>query len=108
MMVSEKTRQDICISKIQVNFPQDDFILPLFNIAASQVAQLIKTTTTTKIHLPTQEDVGDAGLINESGSSPGVENGNQLHCSCLENAKDRGAYLWTGLQSMGLQIVKHD
>ena len=60
-----------------------------------------------KIHLPTQEDARDAGSINGSGSSPGVENGNQLHYSCLESAMDRGAYLWTGLDCKELNTTKH-
>ena len=32
----------------------------------------------------------DAGLIPESGRSPGVGNGNSLQYSCLENSMDRG------------------
>ena len=34
---------------------------------------------------------GDAGLIPGLGRSPGVENGNPLQYSCLENSVDRGA-----------------
>ena len=34
----------------------------------------------------------DAGLITESGRSPGVGNGNPLQYSCLENSMDRGAW----------------
>ena len=37
-------------------------------------------------------DVGDSGWIPELGRSPGVENGNLLRCSCLENSMDRGAW----------------
>ena len=48
---------------------------------------------------------GDAGLIPGSGRSPGEGNGNPVQYSCLENP-------WTeepgGLQSMGLQKVRHD
>ena len=36
-------------------------------------------------------DVGDAGLIPESGRSPGEGNGNPLEYSCLGNPMDRGA-----------------
>ena len=37
----------------------------------------------------------DAGLIPESGRSPGGGHGNQLQYSCLENPTDRGAgKLW--------------
>ena len=35
---------------------------------------------------------GDAGLIRESGRSPGGRNGNPLQYSCLENPMDRGAW----------------
>ena len=38
------------------------------------------------------EDSGYAGLIPESGRSPGGENGNPLQYSCLENPMDRGAW----------------
>ena len=34
--------------------------------------------------------VGDMGLIPESGRSPGEENGNPLQYSCLENPMERG------------------
>ena len=37
-------------------------------------------------------DKGDAGLISGLGRSPGVENGNLLQYSCLENSLDRGAW----------------
>ena len=36
--------------------------------------------------------VGDLGSIPGSGRSPGEENGNPLQHSCMENAKDRGAW----------------
>jgi len=38
------------------------------------------------------EDVGNPGSILGSGRSPGDENGNPLHYSCLENPMDRGAW----------------
>ena len=41
-------------------------------------------------------DVRHAGLISESGRSPGEGNGNPLQFSCLENPMDRG-----GLQALG-------
>ena len=34
-------------------------------------------------------NAGDAGLIPESGRSPGIGNGNLLLYSCLENPMDR-------------------
>ena len=34
----------------------------------------------------------DAGLIPELGISPGIENGNPLQYSCMENSMDRGAW----------------
>ena len=36
-------------------------------------------------------NVGDADSIPRSEDSPGVENGNPLQYSCLENPRDRGA-----------------
>ena len=48
---------------------------------------------------------GDVGLIPKLGRSPGEGNGNPLQCSCWEIP-------WTeetgGLQSMGLQRIRHD
>ena len=37
-------------------------------------------------------NAGDAGLIPESGRSPGRGNGNPLQHSCLENPMDREAW----------------
>ena len=37
-------------------------------------------------------NVGDPGLILESGRSPGEGNGNPLQYSCVENSIDRGAW----------------
>ena len=37
-------------------------------------------------------NAGDAGLIPESGRSPGKQNGNPLLCSCLENPMDRATW----------------
>ena len=37
-------------------------------------------------------DIKDVGLIPGSGRSPGEENDNPLQYSCLENARDRGAW----------------
>ena len=36
--------------------------------------------------------IGEVGLIPGSGRSPGVENGNPLQYSCLENPMDRGTW----------------
>ena len=38
-------------------------------------------------------NVGGPGLIPGSGKSPGEGNSNPLQYSCLENSKDRGAWL---------------
>ena len=38
------------------------------------------------------EETGDAGLISESGRSPGEGNSNPLQHSCLENSMDKGAW----------------
>ena len=40
-------------------------------------------------------NAGDLGLIPGLGRFPGVENGNPLQYSCLENAMDRGAWQTT-------------
>ena len=54
-------------------------------IWASQVELVVK-------NLPANVgDVTDAGLIPESGRSPGGGHGNPLQHSCLENPMDRGA-----------------
>ena len=37
-------------------------------------------------------DIGDAGLISESGGSPGEGNDNALQYPCLDNPMDRGAW----------------
>ena len=37
-------------------------------------------------------DAGDMDLIPKLGWYPGVGNGNQLQCSCLENPMDSGAW----------------
>ena len=53
---------------------------------AFQVAQVVK-------NMPANAgDIRDMGLIPGSGRSPGVANGNQRQCSCLENSTDRGAW----------------
>ena len=50
-------------------------------------------------------DIKDVGSIPGSGRSPGGGSGNPLQYSCLENP-------WTeepgGLQSTGLQRIRHD
>ena len=38
-------------------------------------------------------DIRDVGLIPGLGRSPGEGNGNPLQYSCLENPKDRGAWM---------------
>ena len=42
-------------------------------------------------------DIRDAGLIPESGRSPGRGHGNPLQYSCLENPMDRGVWRATVL-----------
>ena len=49
------------------------------------------------------EAAGDAGLIPESGRSPGGGHGNPLKYSCLENPVDRGT-----CTSIGSQRVRHN
>ena len=58
-------------------------------------------------NLPTSAgDVRDVGSIPGSGRSPGEGNGNPLQYSCLGNPMDTEEP--GGLQSIGLQRVRHD
>ena len=50
-------------------------------------------------------DMKDAGLIPESGRSPGGGHGNPLQCSCLENPMDRGAW-WVHRVTQSLTQLK--
>ena len=50
-------------------------------------------------------DTGDKGSIPRLGRSLGEENGNLLQYSCLENPMEEEP---GGLQSMGLQRVRHN
>ena len=59
-------------------------------VVASQVTQTVKN--------PSACNTGDPGLIPGTGRSPLDENNYLLQYSCLENSRDRGAWL----QSMGL------
>ena len=68
------------------------------SIGASLVAQSSESKESAR-------NVGDTGLIPESGRSPGEGNGNPLKYYCLENPMDTGAW---GLQSIGSQRVRHD
>ena len=52
-------------------------------------------------------NAGDADLIPELRRSPSMGNGKPLQYPCLENSMDRGVRSG-GLQSMGLQRVRHD
>ena len=51
-------------------------------------------------------DIRDAGSIPGSGRCPGVEYGNPLHYSCLENSGVRGA--WWATVHGGHKEVRHD
>ena len=50
-------------------------------------------------------DTGDGGSISESGRSPGEGNDYPLHCSCLGNPMDRGAWWAT---AHGVTRVRHN
>ena len=63
---------------------------------ASQVVLVVK-------NLPA--NAGDLGSIPGSGRSPGGGHGKPLQYSCLENLMDGDS---GGLQSIGLQRVRHD
>ena len=61
-----------------------------------------------KASLVAPANAGDAGLILGSGRLPGEGNGNPVQYSGLGNPMDRRTVPWTGgLQSMGLQRVRH-
>ena len=51
-------------------------------------------------------NAGDLGSFPGLGRSPGEENGNPIQYSCLENPQEQRSV--RGLQSMGLQGVRHD
>ena len=77
---------------------------------ASQVVLVVKNPAVNA------EDIRDAGLIPESGRSPGGGYGNPLQYSCLENPMDRGAWRatvhrvtksQTGLKPLGTQVRRH-
>ena len=55
-------------------------------VLASQVLLVVENPPTNA------GDIRDAGLIPESGGSPGGGHGNPLQYSCLENPMDRGAW----------------
>ena len=65
----------------------------------------ICTASQAALVVPMLGDVRDTGSIPGLGRSPGGGHGNPLQYSCLENP-------WTkkpgGLQSVGLQRVRHD
>ena len=63
---------------------------------ASQVMLVVK-------NLPA--NAGDLGSIPGSGKSPGGGHGKPLEYSCLENLMDGDS---SGLQSIGLQRIRHD
>ena len=50
-------------------------------------------------------NVGDVGLIPESGRSPGKGHGNPLQCLCLGNPMDEGAWQAT---VYGVAKIRHD
>ena len=66
---------------------------------ASQVALVVKNPPANV------GDSGDVGSIPGSGRFPSGGNGNPLQYSCLENPMTEEA---GGLQSIGLQRVRHD
>ena len=51
-------------------------------------------------------DTKGLGLISGSGRSSGGGNGNSLHCSCLENSRDSGAW-WATVHGFAWQVTVH-
>ena len=60
---------------------------------ASQVVLVVKNSPASV------GDMRDEGSVPELGRSPGEENGNPLHYSCLENLMDRGAW-WAAVRGI--------
>ena len=73
------------------------FLYVLYSYRASLVAQMVKNTAC---------NAGDLGSVPGLGRSPGEGNSYPLQYFCLENP--HGQRSLTGLQSMGLQRVRHD
>ena len=65
-------------------------ILKVVSLWASQVVIVVKNPPANA------GDIRDAGLIPESGRSPGGRYGNPLKYSCLENPMDGGTWWATG------------
>ena len=59
-----------------------------------RICRLLETTWAGgfPLGLTDKESTYNVGSIPESGRSPGGGHGNPLHCSCLENPMDRGAW----------------
>ena len=70
-----------------------------------QLSLSLQVTLVVKNSLANAGDLRDTVSIPGLGRSPGGGNGNPLQYSCLGNPLDRGA---CGLQSVGLQRVRHD
>ena len=60
-----------------------NIIKAIYNKPTSLVVQMVKGSA---------YNAGDLGSIPGSGRSPGEENNNPLHYSCLENPMDREAW----------------
>ena len=73
---------------------QNSLEIECFAILPSQVTLVVK-------NLPA--NIGDMGLIPESGKSPGGGNGNRLHHSYLGNPMDRGAW-WAILHGVTKEL----
>ena len=73
----------------------------IFTTGASQVAQWFKKKTNKQNPACL---AGDEGSIYGTGRSPQEGNGNPLQYSCLGNPMTKDL---SGLQSMGLQRVRH-
>ena len=79
-------------------FDRYDLVFYILVFGASQVVLVVKNPPVNA------GDVRDVGSIPGLGRSPGGGHGNPLQCSCLRIP-------WTepgGLQSMGLQRVRHN
>ena len=75
----------ICIASANTN-PRITRIFSNYNTWASQVVLIVKNPPANA------GDIGDTGLITESGRSPGRVHGNPLQYSFLENPMGRRAW----------------
>ena len=71
-----------------------------FNFTSHQVVLVVKNPSVNA------GDLSDVGLITGLGRSPGVDNGNSLQYSCLENSMERGVW-WATVHGAAKNWTPH-